>query len=47
MEYEMNRPYEQWYRRAEKLVMRRDDAKQINVEQVLRDAARKIQKEEG
>ena len=47
LEYEMNRPYEHWYRRAEKLVMRRDDAKHINVEQVLRDAASKIQKEEG
>lgn len=47
LEYEMNRPYEHWYRRAEKLVMRRDDAKQINVEQVLRDAASRIQKEEG
>jgi len=47
LEYEMNRPYEHWYRRAEKLVLRRDDPKNINVEAVLTEIAAKLKAEEG
>ena len=47
LEYEMNRPYEHWYRRAEKLTLRRDDPKNINVEAVLIEIAAKIKAEEG
>lgn len=47
LDYEMNRPYEHWYRHPEKLVTPKDAAKHIDVEQLLNDVAKEIQKQEG
>ena len=47
LDYEMNRPYEHWYKNPEKLVLRKDAKSGIDVEETLRVAARRIAEEEG